>query len=95
MTPDGFEDWAISELNLDEDDVEAMKTRTRRYARRQLTWMRKLPSVHTLDVTGMDDGIWYYNPVKDEYSLLNRGDYRKQAAFISLEQGFAGEGFAT
>ena len=25
MTPDGFEDWAISELNLDEDDVEALK----------------------------------------------------------------------
>ena len=49
----------------------------------------------TLDVTGMDDGIWYYNPVKDEYSLLNRGDYRKQAAFMSLEQGFAGDGFAT
>ena len=31
-----------------------MKTRTRRYAKRQLTWMRKLPGVHTLDVTGRD-----------------------------------------
>ena len=35
-------------------DVEAMKTRTRRYAKRQLTWMRKLPDVRTLDVTGRD-----------------------------------------
>ena len=25
-------------------DVEAMKARTRRYAKRQLTWMRKLPT---------------------------------------------------
>jgi tRNA dimethylallyltransferase len=33
-------------------DAEAMKVRTRRYARRQLTWMRKLPGVHTIDVTG-------------------------------------------
>jgi tRNA dimethylallyltransferase len=32
-------------------DVEAMKRRTRRYARRQLTWMRKLAGIHTLDVT--------------------------------------------
>jgi tRNA dimethylallyltransferase len=32
-------------------DVEAMKARTRRYAKRQLTWMRKLPEVRTLDVT--------------------------------------------
>jgi tRNA dimethylallyltransferase len=35
-------------------DVEALKTRTRRYAKRQLTWMRKLPDVRTLDVTGRD-----------------------------------------
>lgn len=33
-------------------DVEAMKRRTRNYARRQLTWMRKLASVRALDVTG-------------------------------------------
>ena len=35
-------------------DVEAMKRRTRNYAKRQLTWMRKLPSVHTIDLTGRD-----------------------------------------
>jgi len=33
-------------------DVEAMKRRTRNYARRQLTWMRKLADVHVVDVTG-------------------------------------------
>jgi tRNA dimethylallyltransferase len=33
-------------------DVESMKRRTRNYARRQLTWMRKLAAVHTIDMTG-------------------------------------------
>jgi tRNA dimethylallyltransferase len=33
-------------------DVDAMKRRTRNYAKRQLTWMRKLPNVHAIDVTG-------------------------------------------
>jgi len=35
-------------------DVDAMKTRTRRYARRQLTWLRKLPDVELVDITGRD-----------------------------------------
>jgi tRNA dimethylallyltransferase len=33
-------------------DAEAMKRRTRNYARRQLTWMRKLAGVEILDTTG-------------------------------------------
>jgi tRNA dimethylallyltransferase len=33
-------------------DVAAMQRRTRNYARRQLTWMRKLAGVQTIDVTG-------------------------------------------
>jgi tRNA dimethylallyltransferase len=32
-------------------DVEAMKRRTRNYARRQLTWMRKLPAIALIDLT--------------------------------------------
>jgi tRNA dimethylallyltransferase len=32
-------------------DIEAMRTRTRRYAKRQLTWLRKLPGAHLVDVT--------------------------------------------
>lgn len=35
-------------------DVDAMKQRTRNYAKRQLTWMRKLAGVNTIDVTGLD-----------------------------------------
>ena len=31
-----------------------MKTQTRRYAKRQLTWMRKLPGVAPIDVTGRE-----------------------------------------
>jgi tRNA dimethylallyltransferase len=37
-------------------DIEAMKRHTRNYARRQLTWMRKLADVHVIDVTGRDHG---------------------------------------
>jgi tRNA dimethylallyltransferase len=33
------------------DDVATMKRRTRNYARRQLTWMRKLAGVRVIDVT--------------------------------------------
>ena len=37
-------------------DVETMKKRSRNYARRQLTWMRKIPDLHWIDRTGLDDG---------------------------------------
>ncbi|HEU0318992.1 MAG TPA: tRNA (adenosine(37)-N6)-dimethylallyltransferase MiaA, partial [Solirubrobacteraceae bacterium] len=33
-------------------DVARMKQQSRQYARRQLTWMRKLPTVELVDVTG-------------------------------------------
>jgi tRNA dimethylallyltransferase len=36
-------------------DIEAMKKRSRNYARRQLTWMRKIPDLHWIDRTGLDD----------------------------------------
>jgi tRNA dimethylallyltransferase len=32
-------------------DVEAMRVKTRRYAKRQLTWLRKLPNTHQIDMT--------------------------------------------
>jgi tRNA dimethylallyltransferase len=35
-------------------DVEAMQRRTRNYARRQLSWMRKMAGVSLIDVTGRD-----------------------------------------
>lgn len=43
---------ALGFAQLLQGDVEAMKTRTRQYARRQLTWLRKLPGALTIDVTG-------------------------------------------
>ncbi len=43
----GFED-------LLRGDVEAMKRHTRNYARRQLTWMRKLAGVRVIDLTERD-----------------------------------------
>jgi tRNA dimethylallyltransferase len=41
----GFED-------LLRGDVEAMKLKARQLARRQMTWMRKLPGVHLVDAGG-------------------------------------------
>jgi len=43
---------ALGFADLLAGDVESMKRRTRNYARRQLTWMRKLAGVLTIDVSG-------------------------------------------
>jgi tRNA dimethylallyltransferase len=51
----GASTTARKALGFDEllaGDIGAMKQRTRRYARRQLTWMRKLAGVRHVDVTG-------------------------------------------
>jgi tRNA dimethylallyltransferase len=47
---------ALGFQQLLDGDVEAMKTQTRRYAKRQLTWMRKLPGVTPIDVTDREPG---------------------------------------
>src|SRR5271155_5547309 len=55
----GASDTARKALGFQEllaGDVEKMKRRTRNYARRQLTWMRKLAGVRVIDVTGRDPG---------------------------------------
>lgn len=36
-------------------DLETMKRRSRNYARRQLTWMRKIPDLRLIDRTGLGD----------------------------------------
>ncbi len=36
-------------------DLESMKRRSRNYARRQLTWMRKIPNLLAIDRTGRGD----------------------------------------
>lgn len=51
----GASETARKALGFDElltGDVAAMQRRTRNYARRQLTWMRKLAGVQMIDVTG-------------------------------------------
>jgi tRNA dimethylallyltransferase len=51
----GASDTARKALGFEEllaGDVEAMKRHTRNFAKRQLTWMRKLPGVEVVDVTG-------------------------------------------
>jgi tRNA dimethylallyltransferase len=50
----GASGTARKALGFDEllaGDIDGMKRRTRNYARRQLTWMRKLSGVRTIDVT--------------------------------------------
>lgn len=36
-------------------EIEEMKKRSRNYARRQLTWMRKIPNLELIDRTGLSD----------------------------------------
>ncbi len=43
---------ALGFQELLDGDPEAMRRRTRRYAKRQLTWLRKLPGAHLIDTTG-------------------------------------------
>jgi tRNA dimethylallyltransferase len=45
---------ALGYADLLAGDPEGMKRRTRNYARRQLTWMRKLPGVRAVNVTGRE-----------------------------------------
>jgi tRNA dimethylallyltransferase len=46
---------AIGLQELLAGDVPAMKRAQRAYARRQLTWMRRMPGVHVIDRTGRSD----------------------------------------
>ncbi len=51
----GASETARVALGFDEllrGDVDAMKRRTRNFARRQLTWLRKLPDVELVDIDG-------------------------------------------
>jgi len=55
----GASQTARRALGFDElltGDIDAMKRRTRNYARRQLTWMRKLAGAVLIDRTGREDG---------------------------------------
>jgi tRNA dimethylallyltransferase len=52
----GFEQLvAGQDASPSRDDVDAIKTAHRRYARRQLTWMRRMEGVTLIDRTALDD----------------------------------------
>ncbi len=63
---------ALGFAELLDGDTEALKRRTRNYARRQLTWMRKLAGVRLLDATGRDPAA----VAEEVLALLARGDPR-------------------
>jgi SagB-type dehydrogenase family enzyme len=46
------------------------------------------------DVAGMGLGLWSYNPATDRWSILRRGDLRREAAYLSMEQPAWGNGSA-
>jgi tRNA dimethylallyltransferase len=53
----GFEQLlAEHDASPSADTVDAIKTSHRAYARRQLTWMRRMEGVELVDRTGLDDG---------------------------------------
>jgi tRNA dimethylallyltransferase len=62
---------AIGFEALRRGDGEAMKAAQRRYARRQLTWMRKMAGVEPIDRTGRSDG-----EVAEEIVALLEADRR-------------------
>jgi SagB-type dehydrogenase family enzyme len=45
-------------------------------------------------VVGLDQGIWYYDPARDRWLVLRRGEYRKDAAYLSTEQAWVGDAAA-
>jgi SagB-type dehydrogenase family enzyme len=46
-------------------------------------------------ITGMESGVWYYNPPTGKWSLLRRGDFRREAAFLADQRAAFGHSAAT
>ena len=46
------------------------------------------------DVAGMDKGIWYYHPPADSWSVLNQGQYRREAKYIAGDREAFGDASA-
>jgi SagB-type dehydrogenase family enzyme len=38
------------------------------------------------DVAGFDAGVWYYNPPTDAWTLLTPGSFRRETAYLAMEQ---------
>ncbi len=43
---------------------------------------------------GLDAGIWFYDVPTDKWAELGRGEARMEAAYLALDQGFAGDAAA-
>ncbi len=72
----GASDTARKALGFEEllsGDVERMKQRTRNYAKRQLTWMRKLAGVRVIDVTARDPAAVAREILLDSRSVEEAG----------------------
>lgn len=46
---------AIGFAELPEGRIDEMKRRTRRYAKRQLTWLRRIPAIEVIDLSAQDE----------------------------------------
>src|SRR5205085_8107936 len=46
------------------------------------------------DVTGIEQGVWYYHPVTEQWSCMKYGDSRMELRFAMLEQPACGEASA-
>jgi SagB-type dehydrogenase family enzyme len=46
------------------------------------------------DVSGMDNGIWYYHPPSDEWITYNSGELRIESQYLAVEQAACGNAAA-
>jgi len=47
---------------------------------------RPLWIIHEKGVEGFQPGIWFYNPLTDQWSHVRHGDMRKETAYLAMEQ---------
>lgn len=46
------------------------------------------------DVTGIDKGIWYYDPMSDRWSILRGGNFRREAKYVAGDRDAFGDAAA-
>jgi len=63
--------YIAGEASLDEA-VELIKKRTRNYAKRQMTWFRKEPDVHWVDVSSIMDADGILSKVLNEVEIIKK-----------------------
>ena len=63
--------YIAGESSLDEA-VELIKKRTRNYAKRQMTWFRKEPDVHWVDVSSIMDADGILSKVLNEVEIIKK-----------------------